>query len=111
MTTNQRIKVIVAEPWDFASSEGNNVFTATIMRHIYFADKEAYLLRVEIPFELTGQLVRYAVATSRDQLSDLARVNIAYIPDECVDRFDHLSEVEWAMEFVIIGLMKTLTED
>lgn len=106
MQINENVKIVVAEPWDFTSEEGDNVFSGKVSEITSMNSNEAYLIKCSFPFVLNNIIVKYVVATYRNKKVDSKVVNIAYIPDEAIDQFSNLGSIINEMKFIMIGRLE-----
>ena len=103
MQINQQVKVIVSEPWDFTSLEGDNEFSGIVHEYINSSFGEAYLIKNNVPFMLNGIKVSFVVAVYRNKNIDAKSLNIAYIPDDIISQFKQLDVIKDKLKFIIIG--------
>ena len=103
MRIKQQVTIKVAEPWDFTSPEGDNIFSGVVSEYINSVNGEAYLIKNNRTFILNGISVNYVVAMYRNKSIDCKNVNIAYIPDDLVNQFKKLESIKDKLKFIIIG--------
>ena len=103
MKINQQVKILVSEPWDFTSPEGNNIFTGVVIDSTNSVFGETYLIKINKPFVMNGLSINYIVVIYRNKDKDSRNLNIAYIPDDVVDQFRKLEEIKDKLKFIIIG--------
>lgn len=103
MQVNQQVRIIVSEPWNFSSPEGDNKFSGIVCESTNFSLGEAYLIKNNFPFILNGNKVSYVVAMFRNKEVDAKSMNIAYIPDENKAQFKQLDDIKDKLKFLIIG--------
>lgn len=106
MNINDKLKVMVAEPWDFSSSDGENLFYCTVI-DINRADKrELYLSKTISLFEIDGQKVDFVILQSRDY-HNYKNYNIyIFKGDYDISSFCGDKDIGGKLNFVIIGSMK-----
>lgn len=98
MKPGQKVTISVAEPWDFESPDGDNIFHGTVYQEATYGR----LIEVDHPFVLDGVLITFVLATPRRGNADDGRFNIYHLPKELVPTFDKLQN-ERALKFIIIG--------
>ena len=103
MQINQHVTIKVAEPWDFFESKGNNIFSGIVIGYTDSVKKGAFLIKSEQPFVLNGIRVNYVVAMYRSKNADCKNLNLAYIADDLVNRFQELNSIESELKFIMIG--------
>jgi hypothetical protein len=103
---NQKVTIDVAEPWDFTSSEGDNIFSGIISDYATSSTGEVYLIKNNKSFFLNGKKVNYVVATYRNKKINDKALNLAYIPDEAITDFKNFDTIKDKLEFIIIGSIK-----
>lgn len=103
MQINQQVTIKVAEPWDFTSPEGDNIFSGVVFDYINSVNGEAFLIKNNRSFILNGASVNYVVAMYRNKSIDCKNLNIAYMPDDIVKHFKELDNVKDKLKFIIIG--------
>ena len=112
MVIEQMIMILIAEPWDFSSTDGNNKFSGKIVEKTMFDRnygkrnpnlEEAYLIKVNAPFFTDGLKVNYVVAEYRNKQVDSKGFNLYYLPDELVGQFMNLDNIINKLKFIIIG--------
>jgi len=60
------VQILVAEPWDFSSSDGDNLLKGTIaLESDPGSDERGWLLLEVTPFQLAGAVATYLMATTR----------------------------------------------
>ncbi|ATW25276.1 hypothetical protein [Candidatus Formimonas warabiya] len=103
MQINQQVKLIVAEPWNFTSPEGDNKFSGVVCEYTNSNSGEAYLIKNNVPFVHNGAKVSYVVAMYRNKDVSDKNMNIAYIPDNLTHQFNQFDTIFDKLQFVIIG--------
>lgn len=103
MQINQYVTIKVAEPWDFISPEGDNIFSGIVSDYTNSVDGEAFLIKNNRSFILNGASVNYVVAMYRNKGIDCKNLNIAYMQDDIVKHFKELDNVKDKLKFIIIG--------
>ena len=76
MKIESRHKIVVSEPWDFELPNGANIILATGISVIPGPDeknhsKEYFLLNVDKPFEMNGEIVKQILCAPRHQNSNM----------------------------------------
>lgn len=61
------------------------------------------MIKSEQPFALNGVRINYVVAMYRNKSTDCKNLNLAYIADAIVNRFQELNSVESELKFIMIG--------
>jgi hypothetical protein len=102
MDFGDKITIIVGEPWDFTSSEGDNIFSGTFINSIVFNSSMISLVKVNHPFILNGSIINYVVLTPRGKIN----VDIGHIPDDCVSEFEQFGKIKECLQFIMIGSIK-----
>lgn len=103
---NSNIIIVVAEPWNFVSSEGDNRFAGTIINFTETTYGDTYLIKVNSPFIFNGQKIGYVVAVYRNRAINLKGLNISIIPDDIVEKFNDFNSIKDYLKFIIIGSFK-----
>jgi hypothetical protein len=107
MNAREKIVILVAEPWDFTSTEGNNIFSGTIIDNLNFNHDEVSLVKVNQPFTIDEIIINYVVITNRHK----PHVNIGYIPDNYVHLFKQFDSIKERIKFIMIGSLKSKTNN
>lgn len=100
MKIKDNVKIIVSEPWNFASSEGDNIFSAKIYDKAKSSLGEVYLLKVKIPFIIDNLLIKWIVISKRDKHNS---VNVYNICDKDIASFKNIDTIKNRLKFIIIG--------
>lgn len=103
MKLNYRIKFIVSEPWDFSSSDGDNLFYCTILKTRKNEHVNMYLAKANSKFSVGNVLVNYLVLEHRNK--DSNDFNIYCIKDANIDKFCTLALDQMDLKFIIIGTL------
>jgi hypothetical protein len=103
LRVNDIIKIIVSEPWDFSSPEGDNVFSGKIQDQIKTSFGELYLLRVSTPFQFKTSLINWIAISRRDNHNS---VNVYHINEKDVVSFKDVESIKDKLQFIIIGSIK-----
>lgn len=112
---HKKVTIIVAEPWDFTTPEGDNKFSGTVLNKTIFNRMKskskprydnAFLLKVNVPFVIDNLTVNYIVAEYRNKEVRLENFNMYYIPDAYINQFETLDTVIDKLKFIIIGSIK-----
>lgn len=103
MQIDQQVTIKVAEPWDFSSPEGNNIFSGVVLDYTNSLNGDAYLIKINRTFILNGTSINYVAAIYRDKHKDNRMLNIAAIPDEIVNQFGKIDSISDKLKFIIIG--------
>jgi len=103
MKIGEKTTVMVAEPWDFESSMGKNVFSATICDYILTQYGDTYLIRSDEVLDIDSLKVSFMIITHRHKDISPNDFNIAYIPDEFVSQFRNFDAIENKLIQIIIG--------
>ncbi|MFT9078530.1 hypothetical protein [Ethanoligenens sp.] len=95
MQINDKVKIVVSEPWNFTSSDGDNMFHCSVM-----ATKKA------IPvFTIKGTVISNIVLQSRNTHGQ--QYNIYLLPKGyCLDNFQNDNSIGQKLIFSIIGEMQ-----
>ncbi len=117
MKINDKVAIIISEPWGYTTPEGGNKFSSTILDKTVFNRsknkntieyEDAFLLKVEVPFIIDGSCVNYVMAEYRNKKVNSNSFNIYYIPNEYVDQFQRLDTIIDKLKFIIIGSVQDL---
>lgn len=105
MQMNEKLMITVSEPWDFSSSDGDNIFACTIIEINKNNKESIYLARTNSAFKINEVIVNYVVLQSRDKSNK--NFNIYYINDNELDKFQDIYKCLDKLNFIIIGSLKT----
>lgn len=103
MQIDQHVSIKVAEPWNFSSPEGNNIFSGVVLDYTNSLNGGAYLIKTNKTFILNGISVNYVTAIYRDKHKDNRMLNIAAIPEGIVNQFRKIDSISDKLKFIIIG--------
>ena len=103
MENGEKITIIVAEPWDFKSSLGDNALSGTICDRTVSKYGDAYLLKSDESIDIKSAKVQYMVMMHRNKEISPNSFNVAYIPDDFVPQFHSLDDIMGELIFIIIG--------
>jgi hypothetical protein len=103
MQISQQVTIKVAEPWDFTSQEGDNIFTGVVIDYTNSVNGEAFLIKNRNTFIVSGKNINYVVAMYRNKSIDCRNLNIAYIPDDIINQFKKLDTIKDKLKFIIVG--------
>jgi ribosomal protein L19 len=103
MKISQQVTIKVAEPWNFTSQEGDNIFSGVVIDYTNSVNGEAFLIKNHNTFIVSGTSVNYIVAMYRNKSIDCKKLNIAYIPDDSINQFKKLDIIKDKLKFIIIG--------
>ena len=106
MKVGEKIKILVAEPWDFVSSDGQNAFYCTIRGRNNCENSFMYFAEVNSDFTIDGNKVEYIMMRKRNE--DSRTFNI-YCPidnkDMQIGNYEDKNIIDnW--KFIIIGSCK-----
>ncbi|MDA8212703.1 MAG: hypothetical protein M0021_12610 [Clostridia bacterium] len=101
LRANENVKIVVSEPWDFNSPEGDNIFTGVIIDQTNSSLGEAYLMKVSSTFQVNGISVSNVVVVPRG--NNPKAVNVYYIPDDLLPRFSDIKTITEKLRFIIVG--------
>jgi hypothetical protein len=105
MLRNDEVLIMVGEPWDFTSKDGDNRFIGKIINCIKESNEDRYLIEVNNPFILKNKMVNY-VATQTRNTQYPENINMYYIPDELINNFSNLESIRDYLVFIAIGSFK-----
>ncbi|MDR2569011.1 MAG: hypothetical protein LBD23_01770 [Oscillospiraceae bacterium] len=104
MKTGKKIKIMIAEPWDFEGPNGPNEVHGKVCDSRNGKYGKVYLVKAKNRFVLDGIIVEYMVLSCRNITASRVGLNICYIPSEKVARFKTLSSIELQkLAFIMIG--------
>lgn len=66
MKINDKLKFSVAEPWNFSSSDGDNLFYCTIIDLNQTDKRDLYLAKILSHFEISNRKVDFVILQIRD---------------------------------------------
>lgn len=106
MKINQKIKIFVAEPWDFVSSDGQNTFYCTIRDRNNGENSFMYFAEVNSDFTIDGDKVEYIMMIKRNEDNRIFNI---YCPinnkDRQIGNFEDKNIIDnW--KFIMIGNCK-----
>ncbi len=96
------IKIIISEPWDFVSPEGDNKLIGSIHSLLNSTDgRERFIIRVQVPFLYNNYIIDYLVATKRHN-EDTKQYNFHYSPNELANA-NSFEKIKDKLDFILIG--------
>ena len=102
MLLGRTVQIIVAEPWDFTSPEGDNKFSGQIIQSISKDVGTINLIKIYSPFAINNLIVKYVVTVPRQRI-DTTQINIYHVPEDII-RMDNFWELlESNTSFIAIG--------
>ena len=105
MKMNDKIKIIVSEPWNFTSSDGDNLFYCKVDDINKTDTRELVLAKAISAFKIRGSEVKNVVLQPRNTQDQ--QYNIYLLPKEyCLDDFQNDNSIGQKLIFAIIGVMK-----
>jgi hypothetical protein len=106
MDVKDKLKIIVAEPWNFSSSDGDNLFYCTIINLNKTDKRELYLARTHSHFEINNNKVDFVILQKRDYQNN-NHYNIYIFKDNYdINLFSGDKDIGEKMDFKIIGSVK-----
>jgi hypothetical protein len=115
MDINEKVTIIISEPWGYTTPEGGNKFSAIVLNKTTFnrtkskskpVFEDAFLLKIDVPFIMDELNVNYIMAEYRNKEADSKGFNIYYIPDAYINQFMTLDNIIEKLKFIIIGSIK-----
>ena len=105
MKINDKIKIVVSEPWNFTSSDGDNMFYCLVMDTKKVDTKELLLAKAVSIFKIKGAVISNIVLQSRNTQGQ--QYNIYLLPKGyCLDDFQNDNSIGKKLIFSIIGKMQ-----
>jgi hypothetical protein len=105
MRIGEKIRLLIAEPWDFESPSGPNEVRGEVLETRIGKYGRIYLVKVKDVFDIDRLTVEYMVLSYRDIDVSHSGFNIGYIPSDRVAHFQTLSntELQECLKFIMIG--------
>lgn len=104
MKVNDKIKIIVSEPWNFSSSDGDNLFYCSVINLNKTDKRELYLARINSNFEINNRKVDFVILQKRDNNNCY---NIYIFKDNYdINSFSDDKDIGEKLDFKIIGSIK-----
>lgn len=105
MSSGIGVQIIVSEPWDFTSAEGDNKFSGKILESVHDNNVGMRnLIKVKSPFHLSNLFVEYVITVPR-QKGNNKNINVYYISEEVIRSGDFWINIENEICFIAIGSM------
>ncbi len=107
MHINQKIRILISEPWDFISYDGGNRLYGTICGFVKANAGDAYLFKTDKTIKYGEFDIDYLVLQKRN-LDDInIIVNICYIDNETTEEFEQFDEIYKELKFIMIGRIES----
>ena len=106
MNINDKLKIIVSEPWNFISSDGDNLFYCTIVNLNKTDRRELYLAKTESHFELDNRKIAFVILQKRDYQNNNHYNIYVFRGDYDVNLFNNDNDIWGKLDFKIIGSIK-----
>lgn len=103
MKINEKVKVIVSEPWNFSSSDGENIFKCRIIDYNKYNDEIIYLADVSSKFNIDDKEINKIVLQPRNKNNN--DYNIYYINEDYTKVFNSENIIN-NLRFIMIGSIK-----
>ena len=104
MKSNDEVRVLVGEPWDFSSPEGDNLFSGRIINVMSTRFGEALIIKVRRPFTIDGSEVSYLLAMHRHVNEVTWRhITALEVPIDQLDSVLQNDDVTAALKIVVVG--------